>query len=70
MRQPDPVLRRNRRKEKMPTYEFVCKKCKKEFTLVLRLKEYEKGGFSCPKCKSKEVEQKISVFQTKTSKKS
>ena len=54
----------------MPTYEFVCKGCKKKFTLMLRLEAYEKGKFSCPHCKSRKVEQQISSFQTKTSKKS
>jgi putative FmdB family regulatory protein len=54
----------------MPTYEFVCEKCKKRFTLHLRLAEYEKGGFTCPKCKSRKLKQQISTFQTKTSRKS
>ena len=31
----------------MPTYEFFCEKCRKPFTLVLRLAEYEKGNFKC-----------------------
>jgi len=41
----------------MPTYEFVCQKCEKPFTLVVSISEYEKGGFRCPKCKSKKVKQ-------------
>lgn len=54
----------------MPTYEFVCEKCKKSFTQILKLAEYEKKNFRCPKCKSRKVRQKVAAFQTITSKKS
>ena len=54
----------------MPTYEFECKECKKTFTVFLTLAEYEKGHFTCPKCKSKKVEQKAAAFYAVTSKKS
>jgi putative FmdB family regulatory protein len=54
----------------MPTYEFYCEKCKKSFDLILSISEYEKGKYSCPKCKAKELKQQISSFQTVTSKKS
>jgi putative FmdB family regulatory protein len=54
----------------MPTYEFLCEKCKKSFTLILKLSEYEKKNYRCPKCKSKKLTQKVSAFQTITSKKS
>ncbi len=54
----------------MPTYEFLCQKCEKPFTLVMSISDYEKKNFKCPKCKSKRVKQQITPFQTKTSKKS
>jgi len=54
----------------MPTYEFMCEKCKKPFSVVISISEYEKKKFRCPKCKSAKVKQQISSFQTKTSKKS
>jgi putative FmdB family regulatory protein len=54
----------------MPLYEFYCKECKKAFELALTLSEYEKGNFTCPKCKSKKVEQKPAAFFAVTSKKS
>ena len=54
----------------MPSYEFVCKECKKTFTVVMTLAEYEKGRFTCPKSKSKKVEQKMAAFFAVTSKKS
>lgn len=54
----------------MPIYDFVCNKCKKKFSLTMSVSEYEKKKFQCPKCQSKDVQQKISSFQTITSKKS
>jgi putative FmdB family regulatory protein len=54
----------------MPSYDFVCGKCKKKFSLTMSVSEYEKKKLRCPKCKSLEVKQRISSFQTITSKKS
>lgn len=54
----------------MPNYEFVCKDCKKSFSVVLTLQEYKKGHIVCPKCKSKKLEQKPAAFYAVTSKKS
>jgi len=54
----------------MPQYEYYCGKCKKNFSVVLTLAEYDKGKAACPKCKSKKVEQKVASFFTVTSKKS
>lgn len=54
----------------MPTYEFKCEKCKKSFTLVMTISEYEKKKKRCPKCKSTKVKQQITSFQAVTSKKS
>jgi putative FmdB family regulatory protein len=54
----------------MPSYEYLCKDCKKTFTLILTLVEYEKGHIACPKCKSKKVEQKPAAFFAVTARKS
>jgi putative FmdB family regulatory protein len=54
----------------MPTYEFVCQKCNKPFTLLMTVSEYEKKKFRCPSCKSAKVKQQIGRFQVITSKKS
>lgn len=54
----------------MPSYDYVCKQCKKTFNVILTLAEYEKGDVVCPKCKSKKVEQKVAAFFAVTSKKS
>ncbi len=54
----------------MPQYTFACKECDKEFSKVLTLAEYEKGGIKCPHCGSKKLEQKWAAFYAVTSKKS
>ncbi len=54
----------------MPSYAFVCKECKKSFSLTMTLAEYDKGKVSCPSCKSKRVEQKPAAFYAVSAKKS
>lgn len=54
----------------MPTYSFVCRKCRKKFQEILSFREYEGGGRKCPKCGSRDVVQVLEEFYAKTSKKS
>lgn len=54
----------------MPRYDFICEKCTKSFTLDMKVAEYEKKKFRCPKCNSVKIKQQIISFQTITSKKS
>jgi putative FmdB family regulatory protein len=54
----------------MPTYEYQCPKCNKKFSLVLSIKDHDAGKAKCPKCGGKKLEQLISAFQVKTSRKS
>jgi len=54
----------------VPTYEFMCEKCNKTFSLMLTIAEFEKKKVRCPKCKSSRVKQQITSFQAITSKKS
>lgn len=54
----------------MPTYEYVCLECGKEFTLVLSVREHEESKAACPGCKSSRVESLVSTCQVITSKKS
>ena len=54
----------------MPTYEYECDKCKKQFSLVLSIAEHDKKAVACPECKSKKVKQIVSTFIAQTSKKS
>jgi len=53
----------------MPHYEFVCHNCKKLFSKILSLVDYEEGQVCCPHCGSKEVEQCWCAFNAITSKK-
>ena len=54
----------------MPTYEYYCKKCKNQFDVTMTISEHDKKKPSCPSCSSKSVEQRITSFNIKTSKKS
>lgn len=54
----------------MPVYDYTCRACKKNFTVILSLKEYEKGKVKCPSCRSSKVEQRPATFFAVTSKKS
>jgi putative FmdB family regulatory protein len=54
----------------MPHYEFFCHACKKTFTKILALVEYEEGRVACPHCGGRRVEQHWSAFSVITSKKS
>ena len=54
----------------MPTYDYQCRKCNKQFERVMTMTEHEKKKIKCPKCNSAKVEQVITGFQIVTSKKS
>jgi len=54
----------------MPHYEFFCRDCKRLFSKILLLVDYDAGQVVCPKCGSKNVEQRWSAFAVITSKKS
>jgi putative FmdB family regulatory protein len=57
----------------MPTYEFWCQQCTKSFELFISIAEYErqrKAGVHCPDCGGTKWEQRLSVFEVKTAKKS
>jgi putative FmdB family regulatory protein len=69
-RPPRDAPGRRREGAAVPIYEFQCKKCGKEFNLVLSVKQYEEKGFSCPACQAKEVEQLVTSTNVITSRKS
>ena len=52
----------------MPTYSFQCTACNKSFELTMTMAEHSAKKFVCPKCGSKKVRQKLSMFATSTSK--
>jgi putative FmdB family regulatory protein len=54
----------------MPSYEFACQSCHGTFTLALSMREREAGSIKCPSCGATDVQQLISSFMVKTSKKS
>ena len=54
----------------MPVYEFACRDCKKKFTVVQMITEYDPKTVACPKCKGKKVDRRWSSIFVKTSKKS
>jgi putative FmdB family regulatory protein len=54
----------------MPTYEYRCAKCGKQFTRVEQISQHGHKRLSCPKCKSTKVTQLFTPFFAKTAKKS
>ena len=54
----------------MPSYDYKCMKCNKKFTAILSIGEHDAGKVKCPKCGRKKLEQLITAFQVKTSRKS
>jgi putative FmdB family regulatory protein len=54
----------------MPTYEYLCKKCRKKFALFMSVSTHDTKKVRCPKCKSTQVEQQLNTFFAVTSKKS
>jgi putative FmdB family regulatory protein len=62
---------RPRKKEgAMPTYDYLCTKCQKEFTVTMTVRERESTTPACPGCGSKELEPVMGSFFSKTSRKS
>jgi putative FmdB family regulatory protein len=45
----------------MPHYEFLCRDCQKFFDKILSLVDCEEGEIICPRCNSKNVEQRWSA---------
>jgi putative FmdB family regulatory protein len=45
----------------MPLYEFICAKCEKDFESLVRSANWQ-GSVACPRCGSKKLTKKLSVF--------
>ena len=54
----------------MPTYEFLCTKCQKEFTVTMTIRERGEKQPACPACGSTELESMFTGVNAKTSRKS
>ncbi len=54
----------------MPTYEYFCERCEKQFEKILTMHEHDEGKIVCPQCGSDKVHQIAAAFTAVTSKKS
>ncbi len=54
----------------MPSYDYECVKCEKQFTVTLSMREHDAKKAKCPKCGGKKLKQLITAFTAKTSRKS
>jgi putative FmdB family regulatory protein len=54
----------------MPTYEYRCLDCHEVFTRVEHITEHTAERPRCPRCSSEHVEQVLTDFFAKTTKKS
>jgi putative FmdB family regulatory protein len=54
----------------MAEYEFECRRCRKIFTLFMRVTERAAAKIRCPGCDSADVEPLMQPFLAKTAKKS
>jgi len=54
----------------MPHYVFLSKSCNKEFTRIVPISEFEKGGIKCPHYGSQKVQQQVAAFSAVTAKNS
>jgi putative FmdB family regulatory protein len=53
----------------MPTYAFMCERCKKSFEVVLTVAERAVAK-ACPTCGGAQVTPQMAIFTAKTSRKS
>jgi putative FmdB family regulatory protein len=54
----------------MPTYEYRCQKCEKDFEIVESVTDHDPAKARCPECGSEDVERRWSQVYAVTSKKS
>ncbi len=54
----------------MPTYTFMCERCKKSFEVVLTVAERGAVKVACPTCGGGKVTPPLAIFIAKTSRKS
>ena len=55
----------------MPEYVYTCNKCKKDFSVFLSLKEFEKKQeIKCSHCGNDNIQRKYTSFFAKTNSKS
>lgn len=54
----------------MPTYEYACHACHSTFAVRESISQHGRGGVTCPNCRSRDVELRMSEFYAKTPRKS
>jgi putative FmdB family regulatory protein len=54
----------------MPTYEYFCEACNKQFEKILSVHEHDEVQIVCPTCGSNKVHQMAAPFTPVTAKKS
>ncbi len=50
----------------MPLYEYICRKCHRQFAEVMSIKEHDDRQVRCPKCASTDLQKVIEPFFAKT----
>ncbi len=50
-------------------YEYLCRKCQEVFNIRMSLLQHDRGEANCPRCQSKEVDQRITGFFARTNRK-
>ncbi|MEJ7812777.1 MAG: zinc ribbon domain-containing protein [Gemmatimonadaceae bacterium] len=54
----------------MPTYDYHCRACGETFSRRERISDHGEAAVACPKCQSREVEQRLNGFYPRTPRKS
>jgi putative FmdB family regulatory protein len=54
----------------MPTYEYVCGKCRRMFSIAMAITEHGRRKPACPRCGSRQARQRFAPFFAVTAKKS
>ncbi len=54
----------------MPTYNYVCKDCGREFSRVESMAKHRRAREACPACHSRNIERVFMPFYAKTIRKS
>jgi len=54
----------------MPAYEYHCRKCRRDVTVTMSIREHEQGKVKCPRCGSQALRPLLSAFMSQTAKKS
>ncbi|BCS55369.1 hypothetical protein GSVR_36770 [Geobacter sp. SVR] len=54
----------------MPTYDYRCQQCGRNFSVTMHIAEHDQQRMTCPDCKGVSIVQQYSTFFARTSKKS